>query len=186
MRRGGGTHEESGTLTQGGAQFSLFPLVCWESNPNSRVAGASPTTSPSGVLIPSTKSSHEPQIQKKRKLRVSSMAALCNSMAMLEGLITGCVDYCTRSTQDYGACGCDCSLSLSRFALSRARALARALLASLCFPAQRPFLLAPEPEYQRARAHTPCVAAGSKPLSALHPRRRVERRKPARIRKSNL
>ena len=45
-----GTRDEPGTLTQGGAPFSLVPLV-WESNPNSRVTGASPTTSPSVDLI---------------------------------------------------------------------------------------------------------------------------------------
>ena len=39
-----GTREEPGTLTQGGALFSLVPLV-WESNPKL-------TTSPSGDLIP--------------------------------------------------------------------------------------------------------------------------------------
>jgi hypothetical protein len=45
-----GTSEEPGTLTQGGALFSLIPLI-WESNPKSRVAGASPTTSPIRVDI---------------------------------------------------------------------------------------------------------------------------------------
>jgi hypothetical protein len=48
----GGTREEPGTLTQGGALFSLVPLV-WESNPkNSRGLVQGPTTSPSGDLIP--------------------------------------------------------------------------------------------------------------------------------------
>ncbi len=49
-----GTREEPGTLTQctqGGAPFSLVPLV-WESNQNPRVSGASPTTSPLVDLIP--------------------------------------------------------------------------------------------------------------------------------------
>jgi hypothetical protein len=45
--------EEPSTLTQGGALFSLVPLV-WNRTQNSRVAGASPTTSPSGDLIPTT------------------------------------------------------------------------------------------------------------------------------------
>jgi hypothetical protein len=41
-----GTREEPGTLTQGGALFSLVPLV-WESNPKLQ-GGWCPTTSPSG------------------------------------------------------------------------------------------------------------------------------------------
>ncbi len=38
--RGGGTREEPGTLTQGGALFSMVPLA-WESNP--KLCGASPS-----------------------------------------------------------------------------------------------------------------------------------------------
>ena len=41
-----GTREEPGTLTQGGALFSLVPLV-WETNSNSRVAG-DPNHQPNG------------------------------------------------------------------------------------------------------------------------------------------
>ena len=56
-----GTREEPGTLTQGGALFSLVPLV-WNRTQNSR-AGArvrlesNPTTSPSGDLIPTIRGS---------------------------------------------------------------------------------------------------------------------------------
>ena len=42
-----GTREEPGTFTQGGALFSLVPLV-WETNP---------TTSPSGDVIPTIRGS---------------------------------------------------------------------------------------------------------------------------------
>ena len=40
-----GTREEPGTLTQGGALFSLVPLV-WESNPKLQGGWCKPTTSP--------------------------------------------------------------------------------------------------------------------------------------------
>jgi hypothetical protein len=50
-RAGRGTREEPGTLTQGGALFSLVPLV-WESNPKLQVAGARPNHQPVGGSDP--------------------------------------------------------------------------------------------------------------------------------------
>jgi hypothetical protein len=50
------TREETGTSTQGGALFSLVPLV-WESNPNFQGGWCNPTTSPSGDLIPTIRGS---------------------------------------------------------------------------------------------------------------------------------
>ena len=51
-----GTREEPSTLAQGVAVFSLVPLCVWNRTQNSRVAGASPTTSPSGeqsrIILP--------------------------------------------------------------------------------------------------------------------------------------
>jgi hypothetical protein len=43
--RGGGTHEEPGNLTQGGALFSLVPLV-WESNPKLQGGWCKPNHQP--------------------------------------------------------------------------------------------------------------------------------------------
>jgi hypothetical protein len=51
-----GTRDEPGTLTQGGALFPWF-LSFGNRTQNSRVAGASPTTSPSGDLIPTIRGS---------------------------------------------------------------------------------------------------------------------------------
>ena len=51
-----GTREDPGTLTQGGALFSLVPLV-WESNPKLQVVWCKPTTNPSGDLIPTIRGS---------------------------------------------------------------------------------------------------------------------------------
>jgi hypothetical protein len=52
-----GTREEPGALTQGGALFSWF-LSVGNRTRNSRVAGASPTTSPSGDLTPTIRGAH--------------------------------------------------------------------------------------------------------------------------------
>ena len=53
LTRDDGTREEPGTVTQGGAPFSLVPLV-WQSNPQLQGGwlSASPTASPLGDLIP--------------------------------------------------------------------------------------------------------------------------------------
>ena len=45
------TREEPGTLTQGGALFSLVPLI-WNRTQNSRVAGAKPNHQPIGGSDP--------------------------------------------------------------------------------------------------------------------------------------
>ena len=49
--RGGGTREEPGTLTQGGALFSLVPLV-WESNPKLQGGWCKPNNQPIGESDP--------------------------------------------------------------------------------------------------------------------------------------
>jgi hypothetical protein len=97
---------------------------------------------------------------KKKIACPTVMAALSNTMAILEGLITGCVDSCVdscvRSTQDCGAWGCDCSLSLSRLALSRALSLARSPCLSL-FPRSAPFPARARTRVPTcARAHAVC------------------------------
>jgi hypothetical protein len=51
VKGGGGTREEPSTLTQGGALFSLVPLV-WESNPKLQGGWCKPNHQPIGGSDP--------------------------------------------------------------------------------------------------------------------------------------